>query len=185
MPSVKDFDKNKKLTDESNDNVLDLDVKKSKGPRRRPGRDADETIAKAERLVAEAEVLAADDIEMETTSEDTYEENMNENHEGPEGFEATDKKESPFKRLRVNIKGHDVLNIETPEKVLEFADAVAEEWKTDGSFNGLPTVGHPLAQIAVAKGLRTAKDIEKKLEEKGVFALAQMGIGIIKSKLKK
>jgi hypothetical protein len=191
MPSVKDFDKNKKNSEGS---VIDLDTKKSRGARRRPGRDAEEAIAKAERIVADAEdILAeadaavglagsADDVD--SASEDTYSENMNENHEPPRGFVADEKKESPYKHLRVNVKGHEILNIETPDKVVEFVEAVVEEWKTDGTFNGLP-LGHPIVQIAAAKGLRKAKDIEKKLEEKGVFAMAQMGLSIIKSKLKK
>ena len=69
-------------------------------------------------------------------------------------------------------------------KAFEVAEKVAEEWVKDGSFQDIP-VGHPLAQIALATGLRKAKDIEKKLEEKGVIAMAKMGIELAKSKLKK
>lgn len=183
MPSVKDFANNEKDAVDPVDNALDLDSKKSKGPRRRPGRDADEAISRAERIVAEA-----GGVNIDTASEeDTFVENLNENHhnhEGPDGFEATQKKESPFKRLRLNIKGQEILNLETPDKVVELMDAVVEEWKTDGSFNSIP-VANPVALVLAAKGLRKAKEIEKKLEEKGVFAMAQMGLSIIKTKLKK
>ncbi|MCX7977632.1 MAG: hypothetical protein N2578_01370 [Bdellovibrionaceae bacterium] len=63
------------------------------------------------------------------------------------------------------------------------AETVAEEWVNDGNFEGLP-VGHPLAQAAASFGLKRAKKIEKKLEEKGVFMMARMGLEFAKSKLK-
>lgn len=189
MPSVKDFENKKDSSEESE--VLDLEAKRSKGSRRRPGRDGEEAIAKAESIVAEAEEAMAesetnmaDSEAIADDSEDTYKENMNEFSEGPEGLNEEEKKESPFKRIRVNIKGHEVLNIETPEKVVQLVDAVVEDWKTDGSFNGIP-LDHPLAKFVATTGLRKAKDVEKKLEEKGVFAIAQMGLSILKSKLKK
>jgi len=39
--------------------------------------------------------------------------------------------------------------------------------------------------MAAAKALRTAKDVEKKLEEKGVIAMAKMGLDYVKSKIEK
>ncbi|MNL63032.1 hypothetical protein D3C87_1871140 [compost metagenome] len=65
---------------------------------------------------------------------------------------------------------------------MELADTVADEWVKDGQFEGLP-VGNPIAQMAAAKALRTAKDVEKKLEEKGVFAMAKMGLDYGKAKI--
>lgn len=85
------------------------------------------------------------------------------------------KKKFSFKNLQdLKFPGHEVVKSRLP-KAIQLAEAVAEEWKKDGDFNGLP-VGHPLSQVALGLGLRKAKDIEKKLEEKGVFTMAQIGL---------
>lgn len=85
------------------------------------------------------------------------------------------KKKFNFQNLQdLKFPGHEVLKSRLP-KAIQLAEAVAEEWKKDGDFNGLP-VGHPLTQVALGLGLRKAKDIEKKLEEKGVFTMAQIGL---------
>jgi hypothetical protein len=86
-------------------------------------------------------------------------------------------------KTHLEFYGSEVIRQKAP-KVMELADTVAEEWKKDGQFEGLP-VGNPLAQVAAAKVLRKAKDVEKKLEEKGVFAMAKMGIEYAKSEIEK
>lgn len=85
------------------------------------------------------------------------------------------KKKFSFQNLQdLKFPGHEVFKSRLP-KALQLAEAVAEEWKKDGDFNGLP-VGHPITQVALGLGLRKAKDIEKKLDEKGVFTMAQIGL---------
>ncbi len=79
--------------------------------------------------------------------------------------------------------GSDVIREKAP-KVMALAETVLEEWKKDGQFEGLP-VGNPIAQMAAAKALRKAKDVEKKLEEKGVFVMAKMGLDFVKAKIDK
>lgn len=86
-------------------------------------------------------------------------------------------------KTHLEFYGSEVIRQKAP-KVMELADTVADEWKKDGQFEGLP-VGNPLAQVAAAKVLRKAKDVEKKLEEKGVFAMAKMGIEYAKSEIEK
>lgn len=86
-------------------------------------------------------------------------------------------------KVHLEFYGSEVIRQKAP-KVMEIADTVADEWKKDGQFEGLP-VGNPIAQMAAAKALRTAKDVDKKLEEKGVYAMAKMGIDLIKSKIDK
>ncbi|AFY01002.1 hypothetical protein [Bdellovibrio bacteriovorus] len=86
-------------------------------------------------------------------------------------------------KVHLEFYGSEVIRQKAP-KVMEIADTVADEWKKDGQFEGLP-VGNPIAQMAAAKALRTAKDVDKKLEEKGVYAMAKMGIDLIKSKIEK
>lgn len=86
-------------------------------------------------------------------------------------------------RIYLEFYGSEMIRQKAP-KVMEIADTVAEEWVQDGKFEGLP-LGSPLAQLAAAKALRTAKDVEKKLEEKGVFAMAKMGMDYVKTKMDK
>ncbi|MNT85893.1 hypothetical protein D3C72_2261140 [compost metagenome] len=67
---------------------------------------------------------------------------------------------------------------------MEVADQVADEWVQDGRFENIQ-LGNPLADHFAGKALRKAKDVEKKLEEKGVFMMAKIGIDYAKSKLHK
>lgn len=84
-------------------------------------------------------------------------------------------------KLHIDFYGSELLRARVP-KAFEFAEAVADDWVNDGRFEGLP-VGHPLAQLGAQQVLRKAKDIEKKLDEKGVFMLARVGLEYAKSKL--
>lgn len=65
-------------------------------------------------------------------------------------------------------------------KAFDVAEKVATDWKNEGQFQdlGLP---HPLADVVAAEALKKAKQVEKKLEEKGVFNIAKMGIAIAKA----
>ncbi|WP_413578091.1 hypothetical protein ACLVWU_06055 [Bdellovibrio sp. HCB290] len=86
-------------------------------------------------------------------------------------------------KAHVEFFGSEIIRQKAP-KVMEVADTVVDEWKKDGSFDSLP-VGHPLAAMAAGRALRKAKDVEKKLEEKGVFVMAKMGMDYIKSEIEK
>lgn len=85
------------------------------------------------------------------------------------------------KKPRIDFYGSEILREKAP-KAFALAEAIAEEWVNDGKFHALP-VGHPLAQLAASVGLQTAKKVEKKLEEKGVFSLAKMSFEMAKAKL--
>ena len=84
---------------------------------------------------------------------------------------------------QVEFYGSEIIRSKAP-KVMEFADTVVDEWNKDGQFQDLP-ISHPLAQIAAGKALRKAKDVEKKLEEAGVFAMAKMGVEYVKTEINK
>ena len=86
-------------------------------------------------------------------------------------------------KVHLDFYGSELIRQKAP-KAMELADTVAEEWVRDGQFEGLP-VGNPIAQIVAAKALRKAKDVEKKLEEKGVFIMAKMGFDYLKAKIDK
>ncbi len=85
------------------------------------------------------------------------------------------------KKVHIEFPYSELVRSKAP-KAFEVAENVAEEWVNNGNFENIP-VGHPLAQITVAAGLRKAKEVEKKLEEKGVFAMAKMGIEYAKMKI--
>jgi hypothetical protein len=44
-------------------------------------------------------------------------------------------------------------------------------------------ITHPVAGIVASQALQKAKDVEKKLEEKGVFSMAKMGLEIAKAQV--
>lgn len=84
-------------------------------------------------------------------------------------------------RVQLNFYGKDWVKEKAPEAYRSM-EIIADEWVKDGKFEGLP-VGHPLLQFLASKGLQKAKQVEKKLEEKGVFFLAKTGVELVKSKV--
>lgn len=99
----------------------------------------------------------------------------------PSGKKSADHEEPAPKKVQIEFPYSELIREKVP-KVFEVAETVAQEWVNDGNFENVP-VGHPLAQITVAAGLRKAKEIEKQLEEKGVFAMAKMGLEFAKSQI--
>ncbi|MEN0057413.1 MAG: hypothetical protein AAGB31_01155 [Bdellovibrio sp.] len=149
---------------------------KKKSAKRRPHKEMPQDIE----LVTETEDMINTEAQNEGVTAAPVEEAEMISEGGPAfGEEPT---ETPEK-VHLDFYGSEIIREKAP-KVMELADTVADEWIRDGNFEGLP-VGHPLAQLAAAKALRTAKDVEKKLEEKGVIAMAKMGVEFVKSKIEK
>lgn len=179
MPQTKDYNGKKKMPN-------------GKSEKRRPHSEMPETpeaVAAEEAELVEGEASTASGVQSASSAEEP-EINTEAQNEGvaPESgrtqhSQAEAQGKSEQEKARLNFKGSDVIREKAP-KVMEFADTVVDEWMKDGEFEGLP-VGHPLAQVAAAKALRTAKDVEKKLEEKGVLAMARMGFDFVKSKIEK
>lgn len=67
-------------------------------------------------------------------------------------------------------------------KAMEVADKVVTDWKSDGSFMNLG-IENPYANMAVSLGLKKAKDLEKKLDEKGVLSVVRMGVEVLKQQV--
>lgn len=184
MPEIKHFEGKKKHGSKHH----------AKGPhekphaKRRPHHEMEETLNEAEEIQVEAAEIVeeAEAINTEAQNEGLSAEVMQAEAEmiaegGPAyGEEPT---EQGAQKIHLEFYGSEILREKAP-KVMELADTVAEEWVQDGRFEGLP-VGHPLAQIVAAKALRTAKDVEKKLEEKGVIAMAKMGVDYVKHEINK
>lgn len=171
MPTIKDYQSKKKKT------------------RRRPGREEEhhEDSATPE---AEAPTDGPEDIEVEVISaEEAASVNATEDvvfaQETPPSEEDTYGQHNPNqderKKIHIEFPYSELVRARVP-KAFEVAENVAEEWVNNGNFENIP-VGHPLAQITVAAGLRKAKEVEKKLEEKGVFMMAKMGLEYAKSKI--
>jgi hypothetical protein len=100
----------------------------------------------------------------------------------PEAAEQEAARQSKSKKVHIEFPYSDMIRAKVP-KAFEVAEIVATDWVNNGNFENVP-VGHPVAQMTVAAGLRKAKEVEKKLEEKGVFMMAKMGLAYAKSKIK-
>lgn len=190
MPSIKDFEKeNKKRAGSAASAQASAGAagKKKTQPRRRPGRDEtaspEDTVIETDSNSNQKPLDPAKPVYTADAHEET--EPTPEQMHGGTGAESQDAfgSETGDDKIHLNFYGSELLRARAP-KVFEIADAVADDWMKDGRFEALP-VGHPLAQMAAQVGLRKAKDLEKKLEEKGVFMFARMGYQYAKSKLNK
>ncbi len=69
-------------------------------------------------------------------------------------------------KFEIKFSGSEILRAKFP-KPFAVAESIATDWLKDGNFDELP-VDHPLAKYFAAKGLRKAKEIEKKVLESPV-----------------
>lgn len=131
-------------------------------------------------IVMDSESIAADEQTTSANARDSIEAEYGGVHEASEV--TTAEEEAAQESFRIEFPGSQIVREKAP-KVAEVADAIYDQWKKDGDFQGLPLPVNPMAQAAVGLGLRKAKDLEKKLEEKGVFTVAKMGVEFAKMKL--
>jgi hypothetical protein len=175
MPKINDFEK--QAAKKKDSNVTDPANIKNKKPRRRPGREDVDATSEAFEAISDEGLhaehtrgpAAAQTQEVPMEPVDIAEESVSPAHDMNE-------KDS---KIHLEFFGSEIIRAKAP-KAFELAETVADEWVKDGRFEALP-VGHPLAQFAAQVGLRKAKDIEKKLDEKGVFQLAKVGLMYAKS----
>ena len=88
-------------------------------------------------------------------------------------------------KVKIDFPFSDTVRNQIPnvfEKAENVATEVKHQWNNEGDFLnlGLP---HPLADYVASQALQKAKQVEKKLEEKGVINLAKMGFEIAKSQI--
>jgi short subunit dehydrogenase-like uncharacterized protein len=102
-------------------------------------------------------------------------ENNNDNNDEPLNAEADKPK------VKIEFPYSDIIRAQVP-KTFEIAEKVATDWKHEGDFTDLG-ITHPVAGIVASQALQKAKDVEKKLEEKGVFSMAKMGLEIAKAQV--
>ena len=102
---------------------------------------------------------------------------ISENDEEVKAEAAAEETEAPKEKVKIEFPFSEKVRSITP-KAFEVAENVATQWKNDEKFEvGLP---HPLAEVAAVKALEKAKEVEKRLEEKGVITAAKMGVEIAK-----
>ena len=165
----------------------------SAAKRRRPGREStSEAASKATREVTSAAAKEAGrekkieviDVEMEVAEqvgvddavsaaesqaslaqhlEANHDKNVTENHSEDhiDEHETPEASKDNSHKIEINFPGSEVLRAKLPG-TFEVADQIATDWVNDGRFEELP-LKSPLAQYFVAKGLRQAKDVEKKI----------------------
>jgi hypothetical protein len=138
-------------------------------------------IAESHETMAEAEAISDEAAEIMAESQEINTEAQNEGVSPEDGISYGS--ESADEKVHLEFIGSDIIRGKAP-KIMEIADSVADQWQKDGEFKNLP-VDNVLAQVLAEKALRKAKDVEKKLEEKGVFMMARIGLDYAKSKLKK
>jgi hypothetical protein len=129
--------------------------------KRRPGRDPEmETQSHESHSQEEVPVVDVDQAPHTTRHETHAQESQQ------EGKQEEFKETFDGPKVELNFKGSEILRAKFP-KPFEVAEQIASDWVHDGRFEGLP-LGHPLAQYFAAKGLRKAKELEKKVMESPV-----------------
>ncbi len=67
---------------------------------------------------------------------------------------------------------------------MKVMDRVVTDWKHEGNFMNLG-IENPYANMAVSLGLQKAKEVEKKLDERGVLSAVRMGLEVLKQQVNK
>lgn len=83
--------------------------------------------------------------------------------------------------VKIEFPYSELIRAQVP-KAFEVVEKVATDWKNEGDFTDVG-ITHPMAGIVASQALQKAKDVEKKLEEKGVISMAKMGIELAKAQV--
>ncbi len=137
--------------------------------KRRPGRDPEmqpapgDTHGDVSVVDVESSYQSPESI---ATSKRESEEETTTHHESSQQQFSDQNGHDEGPKVELNFKGSEILRAKFP-KQFQVAEQIATDWVHDGRFEGLP-LGHPLAQFFASKGLRKAKEIEKKVMESPV-----------------
>jgi len=114
---------------------------------------------------------------------DNKNEDNSENNNDSANDNANNNAEKPAEKPKVTIEFpySEIIRAKVP-KSFEIAEKVATDWKHEGDFTNLG-IDHPVAGIVASQALQKAKDVEKKLEEKGIFSIAKMGLELAKTQV--
>lgn len=145
-----------------------MSTKHSKSKSKHPGKSHHQTKKNLHEDKVEAE-QAAPEVEADHSQD-----------EGPFEAHAMDEEEQ---EVKLDFPYAGLVRAYAP-KAMDVADKVATDWKKDGSFMNLG-IDNTYANMAVSMGLKKAKEIEKKLDEKGVLSVVRMGVEVIKQQVNK
>lgn len=174
MPSTKDFEKKHahKKTHHHADHAHHEKHAHHKA-KRRPGRDHEDEMSEemqAAKGPEAAQDVAVVNVHDEEMGADEATASAAETHSGDHKYASAEAhhEEAPHSEDKVELHfyGSEILRAKFP-KAFEVAESVATDWMHNGDFEGLP-LGHPLAQYFAAKGLKKAKEVEKKVMESPV-----------------
>lgn len=195
MPSIKDFNKKNKEAEQQEFDLTSTKEEKDhkkKTKKRRPHLENAEKQELASDSPSDSQTHSETSEQLESSVQQNVDENAESTVEVKES-QTSEGHEEPQSEQEKVIKitdlpgywglGAGMVKAAAP-KVVDVIENVATEWVNDGNFYNVP-VGHPIAQYAVGEALRNVKKVEKKLEEKGVFMMAQIGVDYLKSKIKK
>jgi hypothetical protein len=115
------------------------------------------------------------------SSESSHEAETLFSSEGGGTASSSDENQGTADEVKLDFPYSELVRSYAP-KAMEVADKVANDWKKDGSFMNLG-IENPYANMAVAVGLKKAKDLEKKLDEKGVLSIVRMGVEVLKQQV--
>lgn len=189
MPSIKNFKNEKKSTHHkatathahkaksASVAVAGSSDAESAAKRRRPGRESTRESGREKKIkvidveMEVAEQVGADDAVSAAESqaslvqhiEANHDKNVTENHSEDhiDEHESLEASKDHSHKIEINFPGSEILRAKLPS-TFDVADQIATDWVNDGRFEELP-LKSPLAQYFVAKGLRQAKDVEKKI----------------------
>lgn len=132
----------------------------------------------------EGDVNLNDEIQDSTESQ-----NARDNEEMAADAENTDSqssddssKEESTDEVKLEFPYAELVRAYAP-KAMDVAEKVATDWKKDGSFMNLG-IENTYANMAVSLGLQKAKELEKKLDKKGVLSAVRMGVEVLKEQVK-
>ncbi|MBL7545861.1 MAG: hypothetical protein JNL11_18735 [Bdellovibrionaceae bacterium] len=210
MPSIKDFDKDKKKKkngkkshdinvkakpSEELDVAPELEVEPISAtdilPQKEKRRPSHNLGSHRETLEKTSGQIGADMAEGSGESKQDEMDFSETNASRRASFEGDDKEPSPESfqsfsepsKFELRFPGSFLIKEKAP-KAFDLVERVAGDWVNDGTFESLP-VGHPLAQLLAAKTLTKAKSIEKNVLNSTPVALAKIGLEYAKSKIKR
>lgn len=155
-------------------------TKKTKKPEHHNNESESETEIDA---ITEAPVHAADSEDEVIEAEYHAVKDDDSSEESVQNSKDDTDAESAEEKARVEFPYSDLVRAYVPQ-AMNVADKVADDWKKNGSFNNLG-IQNPYANMAVSMGLQKAKELEKKLDEKGVLSVVRMGVEVIKQQVNK
>lgn len=148
-----------------------MENKVEKKAKRRPGRETQNTENATEPNSHEASNENVKVVDVETgdvTGGDSVHATATEQvaqESTQESFQSFSS-DSQDSKIEIKFAGSELVRAKFP-KPFEVAETIATDWVNNGRFEGLP-LGHPLAQYFAAKGLRKAKEMERKVLESPV-----------------